>query len=329
MNLFYFSDMRKIQQISFSLVSVVLAAALVGFDSSGAMACSGVGSSIPGLSHGSRIGSGSVTVCVRTSGSIAGSTTTQSTTRTVTIPSKPKPVPVPLPKPITKPKPKPEVKPISCPSASQLARVPRSPDAAERWIQSICSAKPKPVTVSKPAAKPVAKPKTVTITETIVIEIPGRTSSSADSAEFRPNPLVASRFPDGDQTIGTLVSFSSNPTSHFGSAKVLGHQAEVHFVPKSSGWRFSDGIRLVGADTKRVFANAGKYKVKSWVEYKVNYRLLGESAWKLVAGTLVIQSNSLEISVLAAEAEDERGTRGALLVGADCAGREGIFGCDI
>ena len=84
----------------------------------------------------------------------------------------------------------------------------------------------------------------------------------------------------------------------------------------------------MGADTERVFSSAGKYEADSWVEYLVSYRLLGESAWKAVAGTLVIRSNPLEITVLAAEIEDEQGNGGALLVGADCVGREGAFGCD-
>ena len=331
-NLIYFSDMRKIQQASLSLVGVLVAAALVGFDSSIASACSSSGSSSSGLTHGSKIGSGSVTVCVKSSKSSAGSTTTQTITKTVTVPAKPKPVPKPLPKPVAKPAvkpaPKPVVKPVTCPSSSQLARVPRSPDAAERWVQSICSSKPKPAAISKPAVKPVEKPKTITITETIVIEIPGRTTTSVDSVEFRPNPLVASVFPSNDLGIGVLASFSSNPRSHFGSAKVLGRQAEVHFVPKSSSWQFSDGLRLMGADTERVFSSAGRYEADSWVEYLVSYRLLGESAWKAVAGTLVIRSNPLEITVLAAEIEDEQGNGGALLVGADCVGREGAFGCD-
>lgn len=326
----------KIQQASLGFVSVLVAATLVGFDPSSANACSGSGSSSSGLSHGSKIGSGSVTVCVRSSSSTASTTTTKTITKTVTIPAatKPKPKPVakpvtkPVAKPVAKPKPKPVIKPVSCPSASQLARVPRSPDAAERWVQSICSAKPKPAIVSKPAQKPVAKPKTITITETIVIEIPGQRSSSVDAVEFRPNQLVASVFPSNNLSIGAVASFSSNPTSHFGSAKVLGRQAEVHFVPKSSGWRFSDGIRVIGVDTERSFNSAGEYQVQSWVEYLVSYRVLGQSAWKPVSGSLVIQSNSLKITVVDEVLEQVEGTRRALLVGANCLGQQQTPGCD-
>jgi hypothetical protein len=326
--------MTKIQQASIGLASFLVAAALVGFDSQIATACSSGGSSSSGLTHGSKMGSGSVTVCVGSSSSSPGSTTTQTITKTVTVPvpPKPKPAPKPVSKPAAKPAvaaaPKPVIAPVSCPSASQMASMPRAADAAERWVKSVCSPAPKVVAAPKPAAKPVAKTKTVTITETITIDTPGDFSSAADSVEFSPNALIASVFPAKILSIGQVAKFSSNPSSHFGSAIVLGRQAEVHFVPVASSWRFSDGVSLSGVDTQRAFKLAGKYQIQSSVEYQVSYRLLGESTWQEVAGTLLIESNSLEVSVGAFNFKADQSTQGALLVGGDCIGRPGAFGCD-
>jgi hypothetical protein len=326
--------MRKIQQASFGVVSILVAAALVGFDSQIATACSGGGSSSSGLSHGSKMGSGSVTVCVGSSSSSPGSTTTQTITKTVTVPVLPKPKPAPksAPKPAAKPvatsAPKPVVAQVSCPSASQLSSMPRSADAAERWVESVCSPAPKVIAAPKPAPKPALKTRTFTITETITIDTPGDFSSAADYVDFSPNPLVASVFPAKILSIGQLAKFSSNPSSHFGSAIVLGRQAEVHFVPGASSWKFSDGSSLAGVGTQKAFKSAGKYQVQAFVEYQVSYRLLGESAWEAIEGTLLIESNTLEIAVGAFNFKADRGSQGALLVGADCTGRAGAFGCD-
>ena len=326
--------MRKIQQASFGVVSILVAAALVGFDSQIATACSGGGSSSSGLSHGSKMGSGSVTVCVGSSSSSPGSTSTQTITKTVTVPVPPKPKPAPksAPKPAAKPvatsAPKPVVTQSSCPSASQLSSMPRSADAAERWVESVCSPAPKVISAPKPAPKPALKTRTFTITETITIDTPGDFSSAADYVDFSPNPLVASVFPAKILSIGQLAKFSSNPSSHFGSAIVLGRQAEVHFVPGASSWKFSDGSSLAGVDTQKAFKSAGKYQVQAFVEYQVSYRLLGESAWEAIEGTLLIESNTLEIAVGAFNFKADRGSQGALLVGADCTGRAGAFGCD-
>jgi hypothetical protein len=184
------------------------------------------------------------------------------------------------------------------------------------------------VAAPKPTPKPTPKTKTVTITETITIETPGYFSSASDAVEFSPNALVASVFPTKILSIGQAAKFSSNPSSHFGSAIVLGRQAEVHFVPESSSWKFSDEVSLVGVDTQRAFKLAGKYQIQAFVEYQVSYRLLGESAWQAVEGTLLIGSNTLEVSVGAFNFKGDQSTQGALLVGADCIGRPGVFGCN-
>ena len=326
--------MRKFQQASFGLASILVAAALVGFDSQVATACSGGGSSSSGLSHGSKMGAGSVTVCVGSSRSSAGSSTTQTITKTVTVPVPPKPKPAPKPaskpaaKPVATQAPKPVVAAVSCPSASQMASMPRSADAAERWIQSVCSPAAKAVAAPKPTPKPTVKTKTVTITETITIDLPGNSSYTADAVEFSPNPLVASVFPAKILSIGQVATFSSNPSSHFGSAIVLGRQAEVHFVPAASSWKFSDGVSLTGVDVQKAFKSAGKYQIQASVDYQVSYRLLGESAWQAVEGTLAIESNTLEVSVGAFNFKADQSTQGALLVGGDCVGRAGVFGCD-
>jgi hypothetical protein len=214
-----------------------------------------------------------------------------------------------------------------------MASMPRSADAAERWVHSICSPAPKAVATPKETVKSTPKPaqktKTKTITETITVAVPGDSFFSADAAEFEPNPLIASVFPATVLSRGQSAKFSSNPSSHFGSEIVLGKQAEVHFVPVRSVWRFSDGPVVDGADTQREFKAEGTYQIRAFVEYSVSYRLVGESAWQAVEGTLVIESNLLEVVVGEFGFKADQSTKGALLVGADCLGRVGVFGCDI
>ena len=127
--------------------------------------------------------------------------------------------------------------------------------------------------------------------------------------------------------IGQLVSFSSNPSSHYGVSQILGKQAQVHFLPVESGWSFSDGPTSAGADTSRSFQAAGKYKAQAWVSYQLRYRLLGESSWQEVAGQLTVDSNTLEVLVGAMYLKGDQASQGALLVGEDCTGRAKAFGC--
>lgn len=326
---------------SFSLASIFLATTLIGFDAQVATACSGGSSSSQGISHGSSLGSGSVTVCVGSGSTSPGTSTTQTITKTVTVqvPAKtqstPKKAAQPAPKPkevVAKSAPKPvvPVAAVSCPSAAQLASMPRSADAAERWAQSLCSPAPAAKSVSKPAPKPTkaaTKTKTTTITETITIELPGSSSSSADAVTFYPNPLLASVFPDKVLSIGQSAVFSSNPSAHYGVANVLGRQAQVHFVPVERGWTFSDGKEGVGADFTKSFSSAGKYQAVAYVNYLVSYRLLGESNWQPVSGSLLVESNTLEVMVGASNLKGDQASQGALLVGEGCRPGEESFGC--
>jgi hypothetical protein len=71
------------------------------------------------------------------------------------------------------------------------------------------------------------------------------------------------------------------------------------------------------------------YQIRAFVEYSVSYRLVGESAWEAVDGTLLIESNLLEVVVGAFGFKADQSSQGVLLVGADCLGRAGAFGCDI
>ena len=348
-----FLFMRKNLFGSFSLASVFIAASLVVFDAQVALACSSGGSSVSGLQHGSSLGSGSVTVCVGSSGARASSSTTQTITKTVTVkvPVKPPPKKTPqvLPKPAAKPvakapaKPAPLIAKPSCPSASVMASMPRSADAAERWIQSICPSTAKPIAAPKPSTKPAPKPapkvapkvpakskyEARTITETIVVETPGYFYSNRDAVSFYPNSLRALVTPTEVLAIGQFANFSSNPTAHYGISSVLGRQAQVHFSPVESGWVFSDGVSQSGADTSRSFSLAGEYQVMAWVNYQVSYRLVGETNWQPVAGLLGVDSNVLDIVVGASNLKGDQLSQGLLLVGSYCSFKSGAFGCDI
>ncbi len=328
-----FLSMRKKSFGSFSFASVLVAATLVGFDAQLAMACSSAGSSGNGLSHGSILGAGSVTVCVGSRTLNPGSSYTQTITRVVAVPgvSKPKPPPVKAVKAAPKPasKPVPAKSKVSCPSPAQIASMPRSADSAARWVQSICSppAKAKTITRPSPTAKP--KPSTKLITETITVRVPGSSSSSQAAAKFYPNPLRLSMSPDEDLRVRQLARFWSNPTSHFRSSAVLGKQAEVHFVPVESGIVFSDGLRQAGVDTSRFFDRTGAFRVRAWVSYQVRYRLLGETNWTSVAGVLRSESNILDVVVDDSDPKDDKNSYPALLVGETCGIYSTQFGCDI
>lgn len=341
--------MTKNFQGSFLTTSVLVATILLGFDSQLAFACTGGGSTGSGLSHGSSLGAGSVTVCVGSGSYSPGTSSTQSVTKTVTVktttkqdsPKKksskaaPKPASKAAAKPAVKPAPQPTAQKASCPSPAQMASMPRSADAAERWILAICGhggakatvAKPSPKPVPKVAVKQKAKKKTTTITETETIEIPGSYSSNADEVELFPNPLVASVYPGGILAIGQEARFSSNPIAHYGMARVLGRDAQVHFVPISSFWEIAGGLEKSGADVSHFFSAAGKYKVTAFVNYEVSYRLVGETNWSKVSGELVIESNQLEVLVGASSSKSDQLTQGALLVGEDCLGNRNRFGC--
>lgn len=322
--------MRKRQIASLSLTCIVLATAITGFDVGVAMACSGRASG-SGLSHGSSIGSGSVTVCVGSSDSTPGSSSTHTITKTITVPvvAKPKPQAKPAKKPVLKPSKKPTIKPkpVACPSKAQIASMPRSADAAQRWAKSACSPKPAKVSQPRPKPKPVPKTRTITITEVITIENPGYSSSASASAQFVPNPLRASVYPTPALMIGQEFRFSSDPTSHFVKQKVLGRLAEVHFVPLRIDWKFGDGTEISGADSSKSFSVAGQYSARAEVRYSVSYRLLGETNWQPVQGSLLVKSNVLNVSVGASSQEADTSARSALLVGQDCESKPDAFGC--
>jgi hypothetical protein len=343
-NQFSFLCMTKNIFGNLGLASVIIATSLVGFDTQLAMACSR-DSSGSGLSHGSSLGSESVTVCVGSSGQGSGSSSTHTITRTVRVNVPVRATPPPPPKKIPKATPKPAPKktvapaPKKCPSPQQLASIPRSPDAAERWIAGICLSSPKVSVSTKPVAKiPVKRVPKVssspkqqfvirTITETITRKNPGSSFAKSDAVDFYPNQLNAARAPWGVLGTGQLATFSSNPSSHYKISKVLGRQAQVHFVPVSSGWSFSDGVSLAGSEANRSFEAAGKYQATAWVAYRVSYRLVGESSWQPVRGKLSIESNTLKILVGASYLEKDEVNKEALLVGDDCRDRAGAFGC--
>jgi len=146
---------------------------------------------------------------------------------------------------------------------------------------------------------------------------------------FYPNPLRATMSPEKVIQVGEFATFSSNPSSHFGISSVLGRQAQVHFVPLESGWKFSDGISKSGVATSRSFERDGQIQVLAWVKYQVSYRLVGETSWQPVAGHLTLESNTLDVLVGAIFLNPDQQSPGALLVGADCSFKADAFGCQI
>lgn len=274
--------------LTLTISSLLVTSALVFVEAPVAMACSTGGAGSSGVSHGSVIHPGSVTVCVGVQ------------TNTSQAPVKP-------PSGISV---IPAAKP-ACPSAAQKRLMPKSPDVAERWVNSVCASPIK--SVSKPAAP-------VNIT-------PIATSFNSASVSFSPNPLTATVYPGPKVTAGQMAAFRSNPSLHFESQQILGRQAEVQFKPAWLGWQFSDGPRVQGINVKRVFEVAGKYRAWAIASYFVSYRVVGESTWQYVPGQISILSNVLELDVSVNIPAPPDKPPKPLLVGQDCSANPGSWGC--
>jgi hypothetical protein len=280
--------------LAITISSLLVTSALVFVEAPIAMACSPGGAGSSGVSHGSAMHSGSVTVCVGV----------QTTTPAIA-PAAPKPSSGITVKPVAKP---------VCPSAAQRKQMPKSPDAAERWMKSVCGS---PI---KSAAKPPAAPAPVNIT-------PVATSFSSAAVSFSPNQLSATVYPSAQLIAGESASFSSNPSLHYGSQLILGKQAEVQFTPAWLGWQFSDGPRVQGVDVKRSFDQSGKYQAWAIANYFVSYRVVGESAWQPVAGQISVLSNVLDLDVSVKIPVVPPKPTKLLLVGGDCSDNPKSWGC--
>jgi hypothetical protein len=296
-----FASYRLAMSITIKLVtafsSLFIASSLVFLEAPVAMACSPNSSSASGVSHGSTIYPGSVTVCL-------GIQTTNAVPQN------------PAPKPGSGISIKPVPKPAPCPTAAQKKQMPRSPDAAERWLLSICG------TPAKPVAKPAApiKPTPVALT-------PVATSYNSAAVSFSPNPLIATVYPGTQFSAGDSLSFRSNPSLHFGSQVILGRQAEVQFSPAWLGWQFSDGLRLQGVDISRSFDSEGTHQAWAIANYFVSYRIIGESAWVAVPGQISVLSNVIDLDASQRIPQLTPSPKKPLLVGGSCNQSSSNWGC--
>jgi hypothetical protein len=290
--------------LSVAFSSLLIASALVFVEAPVALACSAGGAGSSGVSHGSAMHPGSVTVCVGV----------QETTPAATIPAGPKPPTGIINKPVPRP---------VCPTAAQRKQIPSSPDAAERWIKAVC-APSKPLTT-----RPVPSVAPVTLS-------PVATTYSSAAVSFKPNPLKATAHPGSKIVAGGTLTLRSNPSLHHRSQLILGRQAEVRFSPAWLGWQFSDGTRIQGVNIKRSFEQAGKYRAWAIASYFVSYRLVGETAWQSVAGQISVLSNVLEIEVSAKippaqpkppELPKPPKPPKLLLVGGECSANPISWGC--
>jgi hypothetical protein len=291
----YRFDMSITSKLVVSLSSLLVASTLLFVEAPVAMACSTGGAASSGVSHGSAMHPGSVTVCVGVQAitPAAPSSTTPKPASGITI----KPVNQPI-----------------CPTPAQRKNMPKSPDAAERWINSVC-APSKP-----PAAKPVTPQAPIRIA-------PVASTFSSAAVSFSPNPLRASVYPAAQLVAGESFTFSSNPSLHYGSQVILGRQAEVKFSPAWLGWQFSDGTRMQGVDVKRGFEKAGSYQAWAIANYFVSYRVVGETTWQSVAGQISVLSNVLDLDVsVKAPAVPPKPPK-PLLVGGECSANPRSWGC--
>jgi hypothetical protein len=290
----YGFGMSITSKLAVSLTSLLICSSLVFIEAPVALACSPGGAGNSGVSHGSAMHAGSVTVCVGV----------QTTFPATVTPSAPKPASGITIKPVAKP---------ACPTAAQRKRMPKSPDAAERWIKSVCAP-------SKPVSKPAAPAAPVNIT-------PAASTYNSAAVSFSPNPLRASVHPSAQLITGDGARFSSNPSLHYGSQLILGRAAEVQFSPAWLGWQFSDGTRIHGVDIERSFEKAGKYQAWAIASYFVSYRVVGETAWQSVAGQISVLSNVLDLEVSAKTPAVPLKPAKLLLVGGECSVNHGDWGC--
>jgi len=282
-------------KLSVTISSLLITSALVFVEAPVALACSTGGAASSGVSHGSAMHPGSVTVCVGV----------QTTTPATVTPSAPKPPSGITIKPVTKP---------ACPSAAQLKQMPKSPDAAERWIKTVCAP-------GKPAAsKPPAPPAPVNIT-------PAASTYNNAAVSFSPKPLKATVYPGTQLVVWESAKFSSNPSLHYRSQLILGRQAEVKFSPAWLGWQFSDGTRIQGVQVERSFEKAGKYQAWVIASYFVSYRVVGETSWQSIAGQISVLSNVLDLEVSVNTVEVPTKPSKLLLVGGECSANQGDWGC--
>lgn len=321
--------MSKTKNILVAAISLLIATGFTISTAQVASACTSSSSTSSGLSYGSSTDDSSVTLCLGET--IKTPATTSSETKTTVLKPKAKStkknttkVSAPIAKAPTKPEAK--VAKVQCPSSQQLASMPKSADAAARWVESLCNPKPKVKLSAKPAPKPTPKaaPKPIAKKLTTTVVNPGSKSSSSKSATFRPNPLIARYTPNRVLATGEAASFSTNPTLHFRTQSVLGRMAEVQFTPASVSWSFSDGESGLGSVFGRSFPSEGSYWALARVRYLVSYRLVGETSWQQ-AGFITIQSNLLELLVGKAELASDDGP--IVLVGEDCLARVGSYGC--
>ena len=294
MNVLMVLRMSIISKLAVTCSSLLITSALVFVEAPVAMACSTGGSGSSGVSHGSAMYSGSVTVCVGV----------QTTTPAVTTPTAPKPASGITIKPIAKP---------VCPTAAQRKQMPKSPDAAERWVKSVCAP-------SRPTAAKPASPPPVSFT-------PAATNFASAAVSFSPNPLKATVYPAAQLPAGEAFTFSANPSLHYGSQVILGRQAEVQFSPAGLGWQFSDGVRTQGVEIKRSFEQSGKYQAWAIASYFVSYRVVGETAWQAVAGQISVLSNVLDLDVSIKIPAVPPTPPKLLLVGGDCSTNPKSWGC--
>ena len=294
MNVLMVLRMSITSKLAVTFSSLLITSALVFVEAPVAMACSTGGSGSSGVSHGSAMHSGSVTVCVGV----------QTTTPAVTTPTAPKPASGITIKPVAKP---------VCPTAAQRKQMPKSPDAAERWVKSVCA--PSQPTASKPASPPP------------VSFTPASTSFASAAVSFSPNPLKASVYPEPQLPAGETFTFSANPSLHYRSQVVLGRQAEVQFSPAGLGWQFSDGTRIQGVEVKRSFEQTGKYQAWAIANYFVSYRVVGETAWQAVAGQISVLSNVLDLDVSIKIPAVPPTPPKLLLVAGDCSTNPKSWGC--
>jgi hypothetical protein len=156
----------------------------------------------------------------------------------------------------------------------------------------------------------------------------------SDLASFHPAAPSTSPEPNGWGVVALDVNFVANAPTQTLDGVLLGHPAQVRFMPVGYSWSFGDGATLetstpgsswaaLGVDeftptaTSHRYDDRGTYQVRLVVTYRAEYRLGGQ-AWNDIVGTLPLSAEPRSLTI---------GDAKTVLVDRDCATDPSGPGC--
>lgn len=169
---------------------------------------------------------------------------------------------------------------------------------------------------SSPAKNPPppSSPSSPTTPPALITTPPTPPRSVSELGEFTPDrPGLAIQ--PGEWSMPRLpTNFVANASTHRQSGELVGWPIQVRFIPHRFHWSFGDGNRATFSDagrtwaalglrqfdptpTSHVYQRPGTYQVSVRVEYRAEFRFVGES-WQRLSGTVSSTSHGTRVRVL-------------------------------